>query len=67
MRALDEDTRGFSVYFSSPLGQTAVSGNSTLHQWHWESLFDLWNLPFFFVLGIFVFFLIFCESLKEVL
>ena len=36
-RALDEDTRvDFSSFFSllsssSPLGQTAVSGNSTLH------------------------------------
>ena len=47
-RALDEDTGVFSFFFSflsssSPLGQTAVSGNSTLHQWPWESLsfFDL--------------------------
>ena len=36
-RALDEDTGVFSSFFSllsssSPLGQTAVSGNSTLHQ-----------------------------------
>ena len=36
-RALDEDTVVFSSFFSllsssSPLGQTAVSGNSTLHQ-----------------------------------
>ena len=36
-RALDEDTGVFSFFFSflsssSPLGQTAVSGNSTLHQ-----------------------------------
>ena len=35
-RALDEDTGVFSSFFSflsssSPLGQTAVSGNSTLH------------------------------------
>ena len=34
--ALDEDTGVFSSFFSllssSPLGQTAVSGNSTLHQ-----------------------------------
>ena len=36
-RALDKDTGVFSFFFSllsssSPLGQTAVSGNSTLHQ-----------------------------------
>ena len=36
-RALDEDTGVFSSFFSlllssSPLGQTAVSRNSTLHQ-----------------------------------
>ena len=36
-RALDEDTGVFSSFFSllsssSPLGQTAISGNSTLHQ-----------------------------------
>ena len=36
-RALDGDTGVFSSFFyllssSSPLGQTAVSGNSTLHQ-----------------------------------
>ena len=32
-RALDEDTGVFSLLSSSsPLGQTAVSGNSTLHQ-----------------------------------
>ena len=35
-RALDEDTGVFSSFFSflssSPLGQTAVSGNSTLQQ-----------------------------------
>ena len=37
-RALDEDTGPgvfssfFSLLSSSPLGQTAVSGNSTLHQ-----------------------------------
>ena len=35
-RALDEDTGVFSSFFSllssSPLGQTAVSGNSTPHQ-----------------------------------
>ena len=36
-RALDKDTGIFSSFFSllsssSPLGQTAVSGNSTLHQ-----------------------------------
>ena len=34
-RALDEDTGVFSFFsssLSSPLGQTAVSGNSTLHQ-----------------------------------
>ena len=36
-RALDEDTGVFSSFFSflsssSPLGQTAVSGNPTLHQ-----------------------------------
>ena len=36
-RDLDEDTGVFSSFFSllsssSPLGQTAVSGNSTLHQ-----------------------------------
>ena len=31
-RALDEDTGVFSSFISSPLGQTAVSGNSTLHQ-----------------------------------
>ena len=36
-RALDEDSGVFSFFFSllsssSPLGQTAVSGNSTLHQ-----------------------------------
>ena len=36
-KALDEDTGVFSFFFSSlssssPLGQTAVSGNSTLHQ-----------------------------------
>ena len=35
-RALDEDTVVYSSFFSllssSPLGQTAVSGNSTLHQ-----------------------------------
>ena len=36
-RALDEDTGVFSSFFSflssfSPLGQTAVSGNSTLNQ-----------------------------------
>ena len=42
-RALDEDTGVFSFFFSflsssSPLGQTAVSGNSTLHQSSWESL-----------------------------
>ena len=34
-RALDEDTGVFSFFFSSisssPLGQTAISGNSTLH------------------------------------
>ena len=42
-RALDEDTGVFSFFFSflsssSPLGQTAVTGNSTLHQCSWESL-----------------------------
>ena len=36
-RALDEDTGVFSSFFSllsssSPLGQTAISGNSTHHQ-----------------------------------
>ena len=32
-RALDEDTGVFFFFFSTaPLGQTAVSGNSTLHQ-----------------------------------
>ena len=36
-RALDEDTGIFSSFFSllsssSPLGQTAISGNSTFHQ-----------------------------------
>ena len=36
-RALDEDTGVVSSFFSllsssSPLGQTAISGNSTLHQ-----------------------------------
>ena len=36
-RALEKDTGVFSFFFSSlsssyPLGQTAVSGNSTLHQ-----------------------------------
>ena len=46
-RALDEDTGVFSSFFSllsssSPLGQTAVSGNSTLHQLSWESV----NLSF---------------------
>ena len=48
-RALDEDTGVFSFFFSflssssnSPLGQTAVSGNSTLHP---------------VILGVFVFFL----------
>ena len=49
-RALDEDTGVFSIFLLSfsPLGQTAVSGNSTLHQ---------------LILGVFVFFLILCESL----
>ena len=42
-RALGEDTGVFSSFFSllsssSSLGQTAVSGNSTLHQLSWESL-----------------------------
>ena len=42
-RVLDEDTRIVSSFFSllsssSPLDQTAVSGNSTPHQWSWESL-----------------------------
>ena len=51
-RALDEDTGVFSFFFSllsssSPLGQTAVSGNSTLHP---------------VILGVFVFFFIFCGS-----
>ena len=48
MRALDEDTIDFSFYSSSsPLGQTTVSGDFTLHQSPWESCFlllDLGNL-----------------------
>ena len=52
VRALEEDTRVFSFYFSSsPLGQTAVS---------------LGISPFIMTLGIFVFFLIFCESLTHI-
>ena len=46
-RALDEDTGVFSSFFSllssSPLGQTAISGNFTLHQWSWESLSRSWS------------------------
>ena len=38
MRALDEDTRVFSYFSSSLLGQKAVSGNFTPHQWPWEPL-----------------------------
>ena len=61
-RALDENTGVFSFFFSflsssesSPLGQTAVSGNS-MH----PSLVILGVFKFVF---FFIFILIFCESL----
>ena len=40
----------FLLLSSSPLGQTAVSGNFTLHQWSWESLSFLY-LDLLWILG----------------
>ena len=52
MRALDEDIRVFSFYFSSStLGLPAVSLNSTIHQLPWESLF-LFDPIFLLIFGV---------------
>ena len=61
LRTLDEDTRVFLFSFSSPLGLTAVSGNSTPYQSPWESYSSVFASVYTFV------FLIFCEYFKYAL